>query len=155
MQFSIKITKNIILFYTSVVILLLILLNVYQVGSFEENVQYTEFAVNFVDIASSIIIYYTISKQNKGFIILPLSIILLFLMDIEYLVAFYFKDKYSFVIYFIITYLWYTLTVLGLILILVKFVYAKREGYILFTSFFIIASVIIFYFSPNRCCRYR
>lgn len=146
---AMKITKNTIIYYIIATISILMLLNAYEIGTFAEQIQYAEFIVNFIDIASSIVIFYGIRKKYKSFIILPLSIMLLFLMNIGYLAAFYFKIKYTVIMYFIVTYSWYIITVLGLVFLLLKFVYNKRESYLLLISFLLVALTFILLFSPN------
>lgn len=151
-----KLIRNLLFFYFTVTIIFLALLSHYKIGIFIERVQYGEFVVNIVDIISSIIIFYSVvkNKNTKLFVMMPISLILLFLMDVQYLVAFYFKPEYSFIIYYIFTYSWYFFTILGLVLLLFGFVYEKKESLMLMVSFLFFLIVVLFYFSPNFFMRY-
>ena len=144
-----KISKKTIVYYVIAIFSVLIIFNMYKFGELIAQIQYTECIVNCVDIASSAIIFYHIRKKHIGFILLPLSMIFLLLMDIAYLATFYFKVDYNFMLYFLCNVSWYIITIVGLILLLFKFVYGKHESSLLFASFVLIAIAIIFFFAPN------
>lgn len=110
---------------------------------------YFEFIIDCISILLSLIIFTNIRLKHKSFIILPISIILLFLMDIQYLIVYYFDMRSGFILYECITYSWYIITIIGLLSLLIRFVYGKKESYLLFASFIFVALVIVFFFSPN------
>ena len=110
---------------------------------------YFEFIIDFANILLSLIIFINIRLKHKSFIILPINIILLFLMDIQYLIVYYIKMRDGFILYECITYSWYIITIAGLLSLLIMFVYGKKERYLIFASFLFVALVIVFFFSPN------
>ncbi len=110
---------------------------------------YFEFIVDCANILLSLIIFTNIRLKHKSFIILPINIILLFLMDIQYLIVYYINMRNGFILYECVTYSWYLITIAGLLSLLIRFVYGKKESYLLFASFIFMALVIIFFFSPN------
>lgn len=110
---------------------------------------YFEFIIDCASILLSLVIFTNIRQKHKSFIILPISIILLFLMDIQYLIVYYFNVRNGFILYECITYSWYLITISGLLSLLIRFVYGKKESYLLFASFIFVTVVIIFFFSPN------
>lgn len=144
-----KISRNLILSYVILIIMVLVIISKIMTVGVDEKIQYATFIIDFVNIPLSLIIYKNIRTEYKSFIIVPANICFLFLMDIMYKMVYYLGMSNSFVLYETITFAWYISTVIGLTLLLIKFVYAKRESYLLSASFLFVAFIIILFFSPN------
>ena len=143
-----KISNNFIISYVTTLCLFVISLNRFNIGEPAEQLQYGEFIIDFINIILSLIIYKNIKNNHKGFIFLPASFLLLFLMDVQYLVFFYLNST-NYTIYGAITFSWYLVTIVGLLLLLLKFVYEEKERILTLFSFIFVALVIIVFFAPN------
>ena len=148
-----KISKKIIVSYIITIATMLVVLNNLKIGTFDEQIQDVEFLIDLINIVLSLIIFINIKTKYNIFILLPICMLFLFLMDIEYQVFYYFNltnyiTKY-FILYESITFSWYVVTIIGLLLLLIKFVYSKKESYLLFISFIFVALIIVFFFAPN------
>ncbi len=147
-----KISLKIIITYI-LTIAVVVALNIMNIHMFDKQRQYVEFLIDFINIILAYIIFKNIKTQSNGFVLLPISMVFLFLMDVEYQIFYYFNlTNYitmHFILYGSITFAWYVIIIVSLLLLLIKFAYYKINWRLSFISFICLVIVIIFFFSHN------
>lgn len=134
--------------YVFSILIIFSFLNLSNITTFENKIQYSEFYVDISNIILSLI-FCIKSKQFSNLILFPISMFFLLLMDITYFHVFFVEGKNGSNLVIIINILWYITTISLLLSLLLKYAYGKTERIILATSFAISASVIILFFAQN------
>ena len=140
--------RKLILFYLSLLSCIFIVLPFFKINSIDLKIQYVEYFVDVINIICSCMIFVKFSKINKLFFLLPLNMTFLFLMDIEYQLVYYFRRP-MFLLFEFITFTWYAITIISILIILIKYIYNKFEVKIIFASFIMFIFSIISFFSPH------
>jgi signal transduction histidine kinase len=144
-----KLSKLILPIYIIVAFLFFFLLHILKIINLLDQIQYSEFIIDLINISLSILISVRIKNYvNRNFLLLPVVIIVLFLMDISYLLTFFnnFKD---FPIFAIITYSWYLITILAFIILIIGYIYEQKEIKLIICAFLSIIVIIIIFFAPT------
>lgn len=142
-----KISNTSISIYLFSLFTTLLIINRYNIGTHIDQLQYLEFIVDITNVFLSLKIYKSIKKEQKGFILLPISMIMFFAIDVQYRVMFY-LGMYNFVLHEIIILLWGISTITFLMFMLYKFAYDKKESILILSSLALV-SLAILMFAPN------
>ncbi|HMT02182.1 MAG TPA: sensor histidine kinase [Burkholderiales bacterium] len=144
-----KISKLIFPIYAIAVFLIILLLGQLKVENFIRQIQYTALIIDFINIILSLIIFIQINRYSqKKFMFLPISIILLFLMDISFIIVF-FINFHEFLVFALTNFSWYISAITGLTLLLTIYIYERKEIKLIIFIFIVITLIIISFFAPT------
>lgn len=144
-----KTSKLILPIYTLIIFIIFSLLHKFNIEDSIRQVQYTSFVVDIINILLSLIIFIQIKKiSQRKLLFLPISIILLFLMDISFVLAFFINFK-NFFIFEFFNFLWYISAITGLILLLTIYIYEQKEIKLIVFTYIISTIIIISFFAPT------
>ena len=143
-----KISNTFIVSYATLICVFVLLLNLYKIGNLDDQLQYGQFIIDVSNIIFPLIIYRNINNNSRLFIIFPIAITLLFIMDVHYRIIFYLQES-SYLLQEIIMFSWDVITMVGLLLPLMMFVYGRKERILIFASFLLVAFAMLFFFAPN------
>lgn len=135
--------------YIVFIVILLMLFYRYTSGSFAQQLHHIELIIDIINVILLTMISKSLWLEHKNFAAISVWGLLLLLIDTKQLVIYNINLPHSVLFYMFVRYSWYAITILGLLSLLVKFIYQKREIYLLLTSFLFVTLVIIFFFSPD------
>ncbi len=144
-----KVSKLIFPIYAIAVSFIILLLGELKVGNFIRQIQYTALIIDFINVILALIIFIHIKRcSQKKFLFLPISVTLLFLMDISFIIVF-FINFHDFLIFALTNFSWYISAITGLILLLTIYIYERKEIKLIIFIFIVITLIIISFFAPT------